>query len=116
MAISIPIFTGQLQKARLATNQANARAAYAAATTQYMLDYKDTVPATDEVTYVYENAKGTGSFGTAATADITGDKVDISKWDVTTSSGGKELGDATATKWSVVLNKNGSVKGYLATY
>ena len=29
VAISIPIFTAQLRKARLATNQANARAAYA---------------------------------------------------------------------------------------
>ena len=31
VAVSIPIFTSQLKKARLATNQANARAAYAAA-------------------------------------------------------------------------------------
>ena len=31
VAISIPIFTNNLKKARLATNQANARAAYAAA-------------------------------------------------------------------------------------
>ncbi len=31
VAISIPIFTMQMRKARLATNQANARAAYAAA-------------------------------------------------------------------------------------
>jgi len=31
VAISIPVFTAQLKKARLATNQANARAAYAAA-------------------------------------------------------------------------------------
>ena len=31
VGISIPIFTTQLKKSRLATNQANARAAYAAA-------------------------------------------------------------------------------------
>ncbi len=31
VAISIPIFSGQVKKARLATNQANARAAYSAA-------------------------------------------------------------------------------------
>ena len=31
VAISIPIFTAQLRRARFATNQANARAAYAAA-------------------------------------------------------------------------------------
>ena len=36
VAISIPIFTQQLKKARLATNQANARAAYAAAIAWYL--------------------------------------------------------------------------------
>ena len=32
VAIAIPVFTAQLEKSRLATNEANARAAYAAAT------------------------------------------------------------------------------------
>lgn len=41
VAISIPIFTSQLEKARRATNQANARAAYAAASAEYLED--DTV-------------------------------------------------------------------------
>ena len=36
VAISIPIFNNQLKKARLATNQANARAAYAAWVAQYI--------------------------------------------------------------------------------
>ena len=36
VAISIPIFTSQLTKARRATNQANARAAAAAAITEYL--------------------------------------------------------------------------------
>lgn len=36
VAISIPIFSNQIKKARLATNQANARAAYAAFVAQYM--------------------------------------------------------------------------------
>lgn len=38
VAISIPIFTSQLTKARRATNQANARAAAAAAITTYLTD------------------------------------------------------------------------------
>lgn len=38
VAISIPIFTSQLTKARRATNQANARAAYAAAAAAYLTD------------------------------------------------------------------------------
>ncbi len=41
VAVSIPIFTAQLGKARRATNQANARAAYAAASAAYLGD--DTV-------------------------------------------------------------------------
>ena len=41
IAVSIPIFTAQLTKARRATNQANARAAYAAASAAYLSD--DTV-------------------------------------------------------------------------
>ncbi|SFG18769.1 type IV pilin protein [Oribacterium sp. WCC10] len=36
VAVSIPIFTNQLKKARLATNQANARAAYSAAMAWYI--------------------------------------------------------------------------------
>ena len=36
VAISIPIFNNQLRKARLVTNQANARAAYAAAVSEYI--------------------------------------------------------------------------------
>ncbi|MEQ2562791.1 prepilin-type N-terminal cleavage/methylation domain-containing protein [Ventrimonas sp. CLA-AP-H27] len=38
VAISIPVFTSQLGKARKATNQANMRAAKAAAVAQYMTD------------------------------------------------------------------------------
>ncbi len=38
VAISIPVFTAQLSKARKATNQANLRAAKAAAVAQYMTD------------------------------------------------------------------------------
>ncbi|MGO5160264.1 MULTISPECIES: type IV pilin protein [unclassified Bilifractor] len=36
VAISIPIFNNQLRKARMATNQANARAGYAAAVAEYI--------------------------------------------------------------------------------
>ena len=38
VAISIPVFTAQLTKARLATNQANMRAAKAAAVAAYLTD------------------------------------------------------------------------------
>ena len=52
VAISIPVFTAQLSKARKATNQANLRAAKAAAVAQYMTDEMEK-NATDEVIYNY---------------------------------------------------------------
>ena len=114
VAISIPIFTSQLEKARLATNQANARAAYAAATTQYMLDYDDTTP-TGDISYTYTVSTGKAVADTPAkTADLT--KTDISSWTITDTSASTQLGDKTANAWTVVLNKDGTVKGYLATF
>lgn len=59
--MSIPIFTAQLKKARFATNQANARAAYAAAVAERLTN--DTVTAGD-----YDVATGTFTAKTAATA------------------------------------------------
>ena len=92
VAISIPIFSAQLQKARLATNQANARAAYACATTQYMLD------------------TATGKLSESA---VDGTKInkgtDISAWVVDDTD---KLGDKTFKKWTVVLDKDGTVSEY----
>lgn len=45
VAISIPIFTGQLEKAREATDAANIRAAYAAVSTDMLLDSQETTDA-----------------------------------------------------------------------
>ncbi|WP_294336413.1 type IV pilin protein [uncultured Clostridium sp.] len=50
VAISIPVFTAQLSKARKATNQANMRAAKAAAIAQYLTDEAES---TSAVTYKY---------------------------------------------------------------
>ena len=49
VAISIPVFTAQLSKARKATNQANLRAAKAAAIADYL---------TEDVTYNYDMTTG----------------------------------------------------------
>ena len=114
VAISIPIFSSQLKKARLATNRANARAAYAAATTQYMLDYDDTTP-TGNISYTYTVSTGKAEADqTAKTADLK--DTDISKWTITTQSNTTNLGDKTAIKWTVVLTKDGTVDGYLAEF
>ena len=55
VAISIPVFTAQLSKARKATNQANLRAAKAAAIADYLTEKSD---ATDDVTYNYDMTTG----------------------------------------------------------
>lgn len=88
-----------------------------------MLDYDDTTPTTDTVTYLYTVSKGTSAPGTAADPDLLATETtdmkkssDISKWEIDTTSNNKKLGDETAKTWSVVLNKDGTVKGYLAGY
>ena len=61
VGISIPIFSAQLKKSKIATNQANARAAKAAAVADY-LDKADT----DGEIYVYNVANGTITGGGSA--------------------------------------------------
>lgn len=55
VAISIPVFTAQLGKARKATNQANLRAAKAAAIAEYLTDDQDT---SKKITYDYDISTG----------------------------------------------------------
>ncbi len=95
VAISIPIFTSQLRKARLATNQANARAAYAAA----VADRLDKETTGTEVTYKY----------VVATAELTkasgGTNINKtpSEWNLTDN---EALGNDTAIEWYVTFNTN----------
>lgn len=60
VAISVPIFTTQLGKARRATNQANMRAAKVAAISQYLTDGHDG----EQKTYVYSIEAGTVTVAT----------------------------------------------------
>lgn len=99
VAISIPIFTAQLKKARLATNQANARAAYAEVAATQLTEGKTSYTGT----YSVATAKLT-SGGTAATATA------IQTWGVSTKVGSVTLGDNTASKWTVSIDKDGNVK------
>ena len=55
VAISIQVFTAQLSKARKATNQANMRAAKAAAVAQYLTDSADSA---SEIKYDYDISTG----------------------------------------------------------
>lgn len=97
VAISIPIFTAQLRKAKLATNQANARAAYAA-TVAELLDKNLTA---GKATYSVATAKITGTVGTASNQPITDP---ITSWKVSTS-----LGDKTYKQWTVAIDDTGKV-------
>lgn len=114
VAISIPIFTSQLQKARLATNQANARAAYAAVEAQYLQD--DT--ATGEYTYTTTDGK-IAKAGTDKATDTVGGATpnkDISDWKTNTSvgTGTSTLGKTTYKTWTLTVGDDGSVTQYCA--
>ena len=97
VAISIPIFTAQLRKARLATNQANARAAYAAAIAE-QLDKSATASATT-YTYDVKTAKISKAGGPAT------DATPIADWK---ASGSK--GDKTYDSWVVTVQEGQPAK------
>lgn len=59
VAISIPVFTSQLAKARKATNEANLRAAKAAAVAYYLTDDNNGVTAKEGGKYTYNIQDGT---------------------------------------------------------
>lgn len=109
VAVSIPVFTSQLAKSRLATNQANARAAYAMAVAT---ELESDVTAAASYTYTVK----TGSIakdGTLATASVT---TSISDWNKDTSIDGYTMGAKVATKWTVVMDASGNLSGFKADY
>lgn len=105
VAISIPIFTNQLRKAKLATNQSNARAAYAEVSAELLLN---TSKSKGTGTYVVSKAKLDGS-KLASSYTSQGQKTAIANWSVGTSINGKKVGDAVAKKWTVSIDKAGNV-------
>ena len=95
VAISIPIFTKQLRKARLAANQANARAAYASAVAQ-RLDKDDMG---GEETYKYDIETATA---VKVTTKADGDNTPIDFWTVdSTVYSSFKMGDKVADTWYV---------------
>lgn len=97
VGISIPIFTAQLEKSKKATNEANARAAKAAAVSDYLGAGK-----TGEVVYLYNVANGTiaiktGSEATsAATADNDGSNDKVAE-EIKVTVNTDDTGNATVT-------------------
>lgn len=102
VAISIPIFTAQLKKARLATNQANARAAYAAVMAELITEDKSSGSATYDVAGAKLEGTAGSLIGTASAGDIT---EAIQNWTVDTPD--DDLGLSTATKWYVNIASDG---------
>lgn len=103
VAISIPVFTAQLTKARKATNLANLRAAKAAAVAEYLTGEEE-----GEATYNYDIASGKVTLvdGTTVTkADATTER----KLDDSAATGDEVEGDGKYTKFSVKIStKNGT--------
>jgi prepilin-type N-terminal cleavage/methylation domain-containing protein len=140
VAISIPIFHAQLRKARLATNQANGRAAFSAAEAAYLENMEKYGTSAsnsfthgraedyDTVTYTYFPALGRGILnfhykpGDNRWICDGNNKIytntDVSHWTVDTQvSDGMKLGDQVARIWTIHMNpENGEIKGYYCAF
>jgi hypothetical protein len=106
--VSIRIFTSQLRKARLATNQANARAAYAAATAALL----DSTATDSQGNYTYTVSTATVGPRAEYAAISGGDSAKaVAEWTVesTLGSGTTKLGDQTAKTFTVAISKDGAV-------
>jgi type IV pilus assembly protein PilA len=91
VAISIPIFTSQLDKARKATNEANLRAAKGAAVSEYL-----STADTNDKAVIYDYNIEAGTIASVTTAGTTSTITQISEAD----------GKALYTKISVTVNGN----------
>ena len=106
VAISIPIFTSQLEKAREATDAANIRAAYAAVSTDVLTD-----PGKDDtqnnVTYKAGSEGKGGTYTTTVTA-VQKQK----NWQSSIGKiGGQDVAAATLKGWTIEGNvEEGTVK------
>ena len=120
VAISIPVYSKLVQKARLAANQANARAAYSAVEIQFLTsDHRSE----GETYYTYDTE--TGQIGTVSSYDhkdfagsVGDDWSTPSSWTTSTWIGGHwdwNPGKHVYKKWGLVVgNSNGIVRQYIA--
>lgn len=104
VAISIPVFTSQLEKARDATDEANVRACIAEATAAYLTDEK----ATPDKKYAYNfSGKGTNDTWEQST-ESDKKKMDIGGYQVAAMAKAKsvtiEFGDNGITKVELSTN------------
>jgi type II secretory pathway pseudopilin PulG len=118
VAISIPIFTSQLRKTRVAVNQANARAGEAAAYAAYLED-----PSYDIIAYDIRSGRVKKSKSTSTTIaddldiksyspDANKVPTDISLWNVNTALATNEaykFGDYYFYRYIYTFDNNGSI-------
>ena len=118
VAISIPIFTSQLEKAREATDEANLRAAYAEGTADLLTETVGTskITFTDgKATYYYNTTTGaldaSGNACGKGTANVVESGTDAyAAFKGTATTGGMEYngGDVSGKKIQVVLHEGTS--------
>lgn len=119
VAISIPVFTSQLRKARVAVNQANARAGEAAAYAAYLEDPSYNIIAYDIRSGKVAKSKSTDA-NIAKELKINGTyssefnivPTDISSWSVSTALAKNEaykFGDYYFYRYIYTFDKDGSI-------
>ena len=96
VAISVPIFTAQLKKATVATNQANARSAKAAAVTAYLEEGTHSA----DLIISYNVATGESAITTVAAGSAIDNN--IPSWNASTTG----AADATHKFWYVTVGKD----------
>ena len=105
VAVSIPIFTNQLKKARLATNQANARAAEAACVAKLIGDGYTT-----GTCYYYTSTGTLDDDGLYGPGEVTPNQItqSVNAWEInSTLKGVEKLDDGVADDWWVTLSEDG---------
>ena len=100
VGISIPIFSAQLKKSRVATNQANARAAYAAAKSEYLDAGEGLI-----VKYVVDTGVATKIESSDVDTNAATEPTAIKDWTTTTAN----VPDKVATTWYVTVDDDGAV-------
>lgn len=112
VAISIPIFTSQLEKARLATNQANARSAEAAAIAVMMEDQPGTRSVSYDTKTGVATTNGKSNYNMSIETYYDGDSADWTVKTKTRTGNEPTLSKKVFTKWVVLFNDKGEVTGY----
>lgn len=123
VSISVPIFSKVLRKSRLAANQANARAAYAAAMVWYM-ENSNTTEQVNKDAGTFDASTSVFTPGVISTTNPNApqfDDTNIDNWTVDTPSrpayDKKRAGDIVYKKWDIYWNSsfNGTIDAFVAS-